>query len=398
MSIPGFSSKQMSRHKKKIPEWAHTPVYWAIRSAMAVTSIGDLAWTIEMARSAARAFGSAPFNRKRLRRAQENLAVAFPEWSAEQRREYALKSYEHLFTLFVETIAMPRLLSEDGWAEHVRLGSMQDSVRELLSRVAPGSGQQRPCVLITGHSGNWELIGYTMALLGFPMHALFRPPDMKPVDRWLRRTRQSRGLVLVDKFGAAQSLPKLMDQGYPVGFVADQNGGHRGVFVPYFDRLASAYKSIGLLALKYEAPIICGQARRLVWERDSMVSSSVTGAGGGAESHVGFQTWRGEPFRYQIDVVDVIHPGDWADQPDPLFYVTARYRRAIETMVRRAPEQYLWMHRCWKSRPRHEHLGRPIPSGMMDKIERLPWMTPEKLKRITEWTTRDTRVLAEAGE
>ncbi|MBC7773141.1 MAG: lysophospholipid acyltransferase family protein [Pyrinomonadaceae bacterium] len=393
--IPGFSSKLMSRKKKKLPLWAHVPAYWAVRSAMAVVSIGDLAGTVEMARSAARAFASAAFNRKRLQRAQDNLAVAFPDWSAEHRREYSIKAYEHMFTLFVETIAMPRLLSEDGWARHVRLGAMQDSVRELLSRVAPQSGPNKPCVLITGHTGNWELIGYTMALLGFPMHALFRPADIRPVDRWLRTTRQSRGLVLVDKFGAAQSLPKLLDQGFPVGFVADQNGGHRGLFVPYFDRLASAYKSIGLLALKYDTPIVCGQARRLVWERDAVASrekpldDSMPSAG-----QVGFDAWRGEPFRYQIDVVDVIHPADWVDQPDPLFYVTARYRRAIETMVRRAPEQYLWMHRCWKSRPRHEHQGRPIPSSMMAKIEALPWMTPEKIRRLIEWTRRDAAALA----
>lgn len=389
----------MSRKKKKIPLWVHTPLYWAMRSAMAAVSIGDLAGTIQIARSAARAFAGARFklfdNRKRLRRAQDNLAIAFPDWSQEQRLEYAIKSYEHMFTIFIEMIVMPRLLSEDGWAQHVRLGSMQDSVRELLARVAPGTGVPRSCVLITGHSGNWELLGYTMALLGFPMHALFRPPDMKPVDRWLRRTRQARGLVLVDKFGAAQSLPKLMEQGFPVGFVADQNGGDRGLFVPYFDRLASAYKSIGLLALKYETPILCGQARRLVWERDAIASPEKPASGGVSGGQVGFDTWRGEPFRYQIDVVDVIHPDDWVDQPDPLFYVTARYRRAIETMVRRAPEQYLWMHRCWKSRPRHEHLGRPIPSSMMAKIESLPWMTPEKIRRIKEWTRRDTLALAE---
>lgn len=374
-------------------------MYWAIRSAMAAVSVGDLAGTVEMARSAARAFGSASFNRKRLRRAQENLAVAFPEWSDDHRREYALKAYEHMFTLFVETIMMPRLLSEDGWAQHVRLGAMQDSVRELLARVAPPGGPTRPCVLITGHTGNWELIGYTMALLGFPMHALFRPADIRPVDRWLRRTRQSRGLVLVDKFGAAQSLPRLMEKGLPVGFVADQNGGHRGLFVPYFDRLASAYKSIGLLALKYETPIVCGQARRLVWERDAVASRrNLAGEQARPGGQVGFDTWRGEPFRYQIDVVDVIHPQDWADQPDPLFYVTARYRRAIETMVRRAPEQYLWMHRCWKSRPRHEQLGRPIPASLMAKIESLPWMTSEKVARLQDWTRRDSLALAAQGQ
>jgi len=387
----------MSRKRKKLPTWLHSPLYLAIRAAMVPLGTLDLAESVRVARAGARAFALAPFNRKRVTRACDNLAVAFPGWTREHRMEYAIKSYEHLFTLAVEASVMPRLLNEDGWSRHVRLGNMQDSVRDLLSRgiPEPGEGPRRPCVLITGHTGSWELLGYTMALLGFPMHALFRPLDVKPLDRWMRQTRENRGLVLVDKFGATEALPRLMEQGYPVGFVADQNGGDRGLFVPFFDRLASAYKSIGLLALKYEAPIICGQARRLVWEHDAIGTPKADVLDSPVGGEVGFGIWRGEPFRYQIDVIDVIHPNDWVDQPDPLFYVTARYRRAVETMVRRAPEQYLWMHRYWKSRPRHEHLGREMPKAMREKIEKLPWMTQGQLDRILDWTRRDTQTLAE---
>ena len=96
-------------------------------------------------------------------------------------------------------------------------------------------------------------------------------------------------------------------------------------------------------------------------------------------------------------MVDVIKPEDWAGQPDPLFYVTARYRRAIEMAVRRAPEQYLWMHRYWKSRPRHERLGRPIPPALLDKVRQLPWITEADIAQITEWSERDTRQFAEAS-
>ncbi len=347
----------------------------------------DLAECVGVARGAARAFAGARVNRKRLTRAIDNLHVAFPDWDVDRRREYAIRSYEHLFALGVESAIMPRLLNEDGWSSHVSLGEMSSSVQELLGRGFPGVGPRRACALITGHTGNWELLGYTMALLGFPMHALFRPLDMKPVDQWMRRTRESRGLVLVDKFGATESLPRLMGQGYPIGFVADQNGGDRGLFVPFFGRLASAYKSIGLLALKYETPIVCGQARRLM-KLDEVPGSEAVG-------RVGFTAFDGEPMRYRIDVVDVIHPEDWAGQSDPVFYITARYRRAIETMVRRAPEQYLWMHRYWKSRPKHEHQGKPIPRGMREKLEGLPWMTQEEMGRIEAWTERDSRMLGE---
>ena len=69
----------------------------------------------------------------------------------------------------------------------------------------------------------------------------------------------------------------------------------------------------------------------------------------------------GGRFQYDISVTDYIEPSDWCDQPDPLFYITARYNKAIEQMIKDAPEQYLWLHRRWKSRPQHEIEDKPMP-------------------------------------
>ena len=171
---------------------------------------------------------------------------------------------------------------------------MREALRTLLDRP--------PCLLITGHCGNWEILGYAMGLLGFRIHALYRPLDLRAADRWAREVRGRRGLFLVDKFGAAQELPRIMDRGDLVGFVADQNAGGKGVFVPFFDRLASTYKSIALLAQRYNAPIVCGQALRL-----------------GREGHDAPADLRRQTFRYKIHVSDIILPEHWADQPDPTF-------------------------------------------------------------------------------
>jgi KDO2-lipid IV(A) lauroyltransferase len=92
---------------------------------------------------------------------------------------------------------------------------------------------------------------------------------------------------------------------------------------------------------------------------------------------------------YRIAVRDFIEAEECESQPDPLFYITARYRRALEEMVRQAPEQYLWMHRYWKSRPRFEKRGRPAPPALMEKIRQLPWMTEEEAVRIEERSARD---------
>ena len=355
------------------------PAYAAIRGALSTLLTGDLASNLRTARAVARTY--ARFEPKRVRRTMDTLGVAFPHMSEEDRRHWALQAYEHLFTLGVEMAFTPRLITPDTWSDHVRIGKLGEAVRLMLSG--------RPCVMITGHCGNWELLGHTMALLGFPMHALYRPLDLKPMDEWVRRTRSRRGLMLLDKFGATRVMPDLMRQGKLVSFIADQNAGDRGLFVPFFNRLASTYKSIGFLALQFDAPIICGQARRLVYSRDA----AHEGAAGADD--IGFAEYTPDPFRYRIDVVDIIMPEDWKAQPDPLFYLSARYRRALEQMVRLAPEQNLWLHRYWKSRPRHEHTGKPFPAKLREKIRALPWITDDDLARIEDWSARDAHALAQ---
>src|SRR6185503_3598269 len=110
-----------------------------------------------------------------------------------------------------------------------------------------------------------------------------------------------------------------------VAFVADQNAGSKGMFVDFFGRKASAYKSIGLLAMQHDCPIVCGYARRL-----------------------------DDRFKFVVGVQDVIFPADWKQQVDPLRYITQRYTTALEDIVRQDPGQYWWVHRRWKSRPKGE--------------------------------------------
>jgi len=370
--------ERSARGKRKAPPWARPLVYGAVRLAATGAFSAPLRGSVETAAALGRWWGQSPPNRKRLERAVSHIEQAFPDWERGRCEQVALASYEHLFRLVVEFGQSPRLLSPTGWLGHVALAEIREAARSLSS--------SRPVVLISGHCGNWEILGYTMALLGTPLHALYRPLDNRPLDQWLRRTRAQRGLSLVDKFGAAERLPRMVAQGTPVGFVADQNAGDRGLFVPFFGRLASTYKSIGLLAIKERATVICGAGRR-VSEGELLDQPDVRGIDGLMPSGL----------RHRLEVVDVIRPEDWEDREDPLFYLTARYRHAIERMVRRAPEQYLWMHRMWRSRPAHERRGRPFPESLKRKLHDLPWLSDEDAERIVDRSDRDARLLAELG-
>ncbi|MCZ6836204.1 MAG: lysophospholipid acyltransferase family protein [Planctomycetota bacterium] len=287
-------------------------------------------------------------NANRRRRACQNIHESFPNLSSGEAEAIAERSLQHMFQLFlVDSMVMPRLITPDSWSRYISIGDLGP----VLDRMIQG----KPTIMITGHCGNWELLGYYLALMGFPIAALARPLDNPYLNTWLMGIREARGMKIITKWGATTELISLLKNGGQVGFIADQNAGDQGLFVPFFGRLASSYKSIGLLAMRYDIPIVAGHARRV-----------------------------GGQFRYHLSCTDFIRPDDWTDQPDPLYYITARVNRAMETMIESAPEQYLWLHRRWKSRPKHEREGQPMPKRLVRKIEALPWLSTEQVRHIVD--------------
>lgn len=362
-----------------VPKPVELPLYLAIRAILSAPLIAGLEPSIQACRRLGRAYAHAPLNRKRIDRITSHLSVAFPELDQPARRDLVLQSYEHLGMLAAEVAFTPRLLTEEGWLNHVEWGDVGPGIRKLAA--------ERPLVFICGHGGNWEVLGYTMALMGFPFHALYRPLDLKPLDRWVKQTRGRRGMVLVDKFGAIHDMPRIVRAGGHLGFVADQNAGDRGVFVPFFGRLASTYKSIALTVMQFGATVVCGQATRL---DDSTPNRP-------GEIRDGFSVLKPGPFRYRIQMGDYFEAHEWQSHSDPLFYICARFRRALEDMVRAAPAQYLWMHRCWKSRPKHERDHKPMPDAMIAKLKTLPWLSDDDVAALVEQSARDAAYLKETG-
>lgn len=352
-----------SAPRKGLPAFTDPLFYYAVRAALCAPLIAGIGPAIRGGDALGRWFGSRKFNHKRIDRAMRAIVHAFPDFSEDRARDMAIGSYGHLCRLAVETAYLPRMITPEGLTERVELVNVGPIFRALE--------QDRPILMCTPHHGNWEVGGYVLGLLGFPLHAIYRPLDNKPMDRWLRETRGRRGVTLVDKFGALRDLPEIVKARKPVAFVADQNGGDRGMFVPYFGRLASTYKSIALLALQHDATIVVGTCERL----------PLTDIGP----------------RYRVVMGDVFGPEVYRQHEHPGFYLTARYRRAMEMLIRREPEQYLWIHRMWKSRPRHERLDREFPDKLKDQLRSLPWMTEDELERLIEVSDRDRALLKELG-
>src|SRR6185312_5305524 len=141
-----------------------------------------------------------------------------------------------------------------------------------------------------------------------PTTSIARPLDNPYVSEFVFGVREKTGQKIIAKKGATTEVTELLGQGGTVGFIADQNAGAKGLFVDFFGRKASTYKSIGLLAMQYEVPIVVGYARRV-----------------------------GPRFEYEIGANRIIRPEDWRDRPDPLLWITQEYSSAIEAFVRDAP-------------------------------------------------------------
>jgi len=275
---------------------------------------------VDLNLNSARLFGAIwdHFDKKHHNRAMANLERCFPAMSDAQRHRLARQSVQHMFMLAVEVLHTTRLVRVDTWRKYVDIDNFQETLGLLMNN-------EKGLIMLTGHYGNWEILGYVLATLGFESTAVARPLDNKYVSDWLLGVRERQGQKIVGKKGATAEITGLLAGGGVVGFVADQNAGSKGIFVDFFGRKASTYKSIGLLAMQYEVPVIVGYARRLNGR-----------------------------FHFRLATQDIIFPGDWKSQPDPLYYITQRYTKAIEDFVRTDPSQYLWLHRRWRSRPKGE--------------------------------------------
>jgi KDO2-lipid IV(A) lauroyltransferase len=288
--------------------------------ALRLTSMLVHCWPVDLNLRIARFIGGVWYRLDSKHRARgiANLHRCFPEFSAAKCDDIARRSVQQFFMLFVEMLFTTRLVRINTWRQYVEIENIQQTLALLMDR-------KRGLILLTGHYGNWEILGYVLATLGFETTSVARRLDNPYINDWLFGVREKRGQKVLDKFGATQEVTSLLEKGGVAAFVADQNAGKKGIFIDFFGRKASTYKSIGLLAMQYEVPIVIGYARRL-----------------------------NERFRFRVGTQDTIFPADWKNEPDPLRYITQRYTRAVEDFIRAEPGQYLWTHRRWKTRPKGE--------------------------------------------
>lgn len=248
-------------------------------------------------------------------RALENLQASFPQSSLQWRENIGRRSFEQIAMLAVDVLLTPRIVKKCNWRDY--------SCYKNAERAKWLMKEGRGLLMATAHYGNFEIMGYLMGLFGFNVYSIARPLDNRFINRYLYDVRQRYSQRIIDKKGAAELMSKIASQGATLCFIADQDAGKKGIFVDFFGRKASTYKSIGLLAISENLPIVVGYSRRI-----------------------------GNRFYFEIGVNRIIMPEEWADKENPLEWITAEYTRAIEEFIREDPSQYWWLHRRWKHQPK----------------------------------------------
>ena len=243
-----------------------------------------------------------------------NLELAMPAMDLAEREKTLKLVYRNLGWQLAEFCRMERYTPENtaGWIRYEGLG-------RFLDAQARGKG----VLIVTGHLGAWELSSFYHSLMGHPMGMVIRRLDNRRLDGFVNRIRCLHGNKVLHKDDFARGLLTAMRQGESVGILMDTNmTPPQGVFVDFFGTPACTASGLARVALKTGAAVVPGF---LVWEESER--------------------------RYVLHFGERIALPNSGDPEADILELTQRCTREIEAWVRRYPDQWLWIHRRWKTRP-----------------------------------------------
>jgi Kdo2-lipid IVA lauroyltransferase/acyltransferase len=254
----------------------------------------------------------------RLRRVGErNLELAFPELPPEDKKAILRGVYRHLGWQLVEFCRMSRYT-----AANTRDWIRTEGLQHFLGAEARGKG----VLILTGHLGAWELSSFYHSLMGYPMGMVIRRLDNRRLDAHVNAIRCMYGNRVLHKDEFARGLLTAMHGGETVGILMDTNmRPPQGVFVEFFGRLACTASGLARVALKTGAAVLPG-----------------------------FMVWEPAEGKYVLHFGPELVFRRTGDAEADALAATQQCARATEEWIRRYPDQWLWIHRRWKTRPAGE--------------------------------------------
>jgi KDO2-lipid IV(A) lauroyltransferase len=249
--------------------------------------------------------------------AEFNMRLAFPDWADAQRKDATRKMVRNLGWMAAEFARLPRLTKEN--IEDVVILEGHENFLE-------GQRRGKGVLYLTGHIGAWELSSFAHALYGYPLHYMARPLDNKRLDALVNQYRCSSGNRPIFKNESARVMLRILKDSGTVGILADQNTlPAEGAFVDFFGKLACTTTGLARVALHTGAAVVPGYA---YWDES-------------------IQKYR---LRFEPPV-ELIRTGDTERD---VFENTQRFAKVIEEIICKHPDQWVWVHKRWKTRPKGE--------------------------------------------
>ena len=247
-----------------------------------------------------------------------NLEIAFPEKSENERLVILRGSVENLGRVLGEMSQFHKLTP----ADIENLVDFSEDPKAL--RIFEETRKERRGILITtGHLGNWEMLVHSFAALYQPMSYLARPLDNPLIEKMTVTIRTQLGNRPINKKNSAMLAIKLLRSGELLGILTDVNTTRKeGVFVPVFGVPACTSTGAAKLAIR-----------------------------SGALIYPTFCVWDSSRGRYRIVHAGPFEPADTGDRERDIYETTAQFTLAMEEIIRQYPDQWMWIHKRWKTRP-----------------------------------------------
>jgi len=247
-----------------------------------------------------------------------NLEIAFPEMPEAERTKILRGTFENLGRVLGEVSQFSR--TTPAKLERILDFELDEESRQLYHRV---KAEKRGVVITTGHLGNWELLVFAFAALHEPICYLARPLDNPLIEELTVRIRTRFGNRPINKTNSAMLAIRLLREGAILGVLADINAHPKeGVFVPFFGIPACTTAGPAMLAIRTNSII-----------------------------YPTFCVYDSEARRYKIVHGSAIEPVSTGNRQQDVAETTALYTAEIEKIIREYPDQWLWIHKRWKTRP-----------------------------------------------
>lgn len=261
-----------------------------------------------------RALGALAFRADKRRRqiGIDNIGRAIKGLKPGEAEAVVRGVFIHLATAFFEFMRIP-------WMKREEMKRRIDCVG--LENLDKALSRKKGVIILTGHLGNWEYLAAFMGLSGYPINIVVRDPDYQPFNEFVRWVRRRCGNTTLVKRGAMRKLLKGLSDNGIIFLMTDQNVARdEGVFVDFFGIPACTNKGPALLAAASGASVIPACSYR-------------------------------DGKRYRLEFHEEVELVNTGDKEKDAGENTARFAKTIEEMIRRHPDEWLWFHRRWKTRP-----------------------------------------------